>query len=78
MMIAAAVLDADRITPAVLADLAMLRAHLLACAAPRAAGQRIAYATPLSDVAPRTVRLAHTEAALLAAVVERLLVDLST
>ena len=77
-MIAVHVLDEDRITPALLADLAMLRAHLLAGAAPRAAAHRTAYATPLSDVAPRTVRLAHTEAALLAVVVERLLLDLST
>lgn len=77
-MITMADLDEAAISPLVLSELAMLRAHLLAGAAPRPPGLRTHYATPASDVAPRTVRLASSEAALLAVVVERLLLELAT
>ena len=77
-MIAVHALDEDRITPALLADLAMLRAHLLAGAAPRAAAQLPPTPRPSRTSRRARVRLAHTEAALLAVVVERLLLDLST
>jgi len=70
-------LSAETATPALLADLAMLRSHLQHVAAAGAAGEPRRYATPASDHASATIRLSHVEARILAACVERTLLELT-
>jgi hypothetical protein len=70
-------LSAETASAALLADLAMLRAHLQHIAAAGAAGTPRRYATPASDHSRATIRLSHVEARLLAACVDHTLAHLT-